>query len=118
MQYGNVMLDVAGMSKSGIERKATCRALFSKLLFLSEAEELFLDGQKGPALADIPAVFGATDDDAAKLRIVSLLEVDLGKLEDQFPSSEGPSSEGGGGGFFGDQPLDDRGGGGGGGGGW
>ena len=118
LQYGNVMLDVAGMSKSGIERKATCRALFSKLLFLSEAEELFLDGQKGPALADIPAVFGATDDDAAKLRIVSLLEVDLGKLEDQFPPSEGPSSEGGGGGFFGDQPLDDRGGGGGGGGGW
>ena len=75
-----------------------------------------------PALAsdylEIRIAFGATDDDAAKLRIVSLLEVDLGKLEDQFPPSEGPSSEGGGGGFFGDQPLDDRGGGGGGGGGW
>ena len=34
-QYGNVMLDVAGMTKAGIERKATCRALFSKILFLA-----------------------------------------------------------------------------------
>ena len=34
-KYGNVMLDVAGMTKAGIERKATCRALFSKLLFLA-----------------------------------------------------------------------------------
>ena len=120
-QYGNVMLDVAGMSKAGIERKATCRALFSKLLFLSEAEELFVDQSPGSAAAalDIPSVFGATDDDAAKLRIVSLLVVDLGKLEEQFPSSEGGGGGGGGGGFFGDQPADDGGsGGGGGGGGW
>ena len=116
------MLDVAGMSKAGIERKATCRALFSKLLFLAEAEELFPDQSPGSAAAalDVPGVFGATDDDAAKLRIVSLLEVDLGKLEEQFPSSSSSSSsEGGGGGFFGDQPPDDGGsGGGGGGGGW
>lgn len=113
------MLDVAGMSKAGIERKATCRALFSKLLFLSEAEELFPENSAAAtAMIDVPGVFGATEDDAAKLRIVSLLEVDLGKLEEQFPSS---SSEGGsgGGGFFGDQPADDGGsGGGGGGGGW
>lgn len=114
------MLDVAGMSKAGIERKATCRALFSKLLFLAEAEEL-LDQSEGSAasMLDIPGVFGATSDDAAKLRIVSLLEVDFGKLEDQFPSSP-PSDGGGGGGFFGDQPRDDEGSGGGGngGGGW
>jgi hypothetical protein len=36
-KYGNVMLDVAGMTKAGIERKATCRALFSKLLYLAGA---------------------------------------------------------------------------------
>ena len=29
-----------GMTKAGIERKATCRALFSKLLYLAESEEL------------------------------------------------------------------------------
>ena len=86
------------------------------------AEELVPDQSPGSAAAalDVPGVFGATDDDAAKLRIVSLLEVDLGKLEEQFPSSSSSSSsEGGGGGFFGDQPPDDGGsGGGGGGGGW
>ncbi len=31
-KYGNVMLEVKGMTKAGVERKATCRALFSKLL--------------------------------------------------------------------------------------
>ena len=36
-QYGNVMLEVKGMTKAGIERKATCRALFSKLLYLQGA---------------------------------------------------------------------------------
>lgn len=29
------MLDVKGMTKAGVERKATCRALFSKLLYLA-----------------------------------------------------------------------------------
>jgi hypothetical protein len=39
-KYGNVMLDTEGMTKAGIERKATCRALFSKLLYLVESEAL------------------------------------------------------------------------------
>lgn len=34
-KYGNVMLETEGMTKAGIERKATCRALFSKLLYLA-----------------------------------------------------------------------------------
>lgn len=34
-KYGNVMLETQGMTKAGIERKATCRALFSKLLYLA-----------------------------------------------------------------------------------
>lgn len=34
-RYGNVMLEVKGMTKAGIDRKATCRQLFSKLLYLS-----------------------------------------------------------------------------------
>ena len=29
-----------GMTKAGIERKATCRALFSKLLYLADSEDL------------------------------------------------------------------------------
>ncbi len=39
-KYGNVMLETAGMTKAGIERKATCRALFSKLLYLAGAQGL------------------------------------------------------------------------------
>ena len=58
-----------------MERKATCRALFSKLLYLAESEEL-LPGADAEARRSLVAdVFGATDDDAAQLRIVSLYEV-------------------------------------------
>lgn len=39
-KYGNVMLETAGMTKAGIERKATCRALFSKLLYLAGDKRL------------------------------------------------------------------------------
>ena len=43
----------------------------------AECEELL--AQEGPAFrqADVPAVFGATEDDTASLRIVSLQEVRL-----------------------------------------
>ena len=34
-KYGTVMLNTAGMTAAGIERKATARALFSKLLYLA-----------------------------------------------------------------------------------
>jgi hypothetical protein len=61
--------------QTGVERKATCRALFSKLLYLAESEEL-LPGADAEARRSLVAdVFGATDDDAAQLRIVSLYEV-------------------------------------------
>ncbi len=43
------------MTKAGIERKATCRALFSKLLYLAESEELApsLDGPKRRPLVQV-----------------------------------------------------------------
>ena len=34
-KYGTLMLNTAGLSAEGIERKASARALFSKLLYLS-----------------------------------------------------------------------------------
>ena len=46
-----------------------------------ELEELIpQDGAAAKAL-DIAGVFGATEDDAAKLRIISLVEVDVDALE-------------------------------------
>ncbi|CAK0783201.1 hypothetical protein CVIRNUC_006400 [Coccomyxa viridis] len=85
-KYGNVMLETEGMTKAGIERKATCRALFSKLLYLAESEKIL--AQDGPAAENLklPDIFGATEDDASSLRIVSLYEVDLDNLEGQFES--------------------------------
>lgn len=34
-KYGSVMLNTQGMTSAGVERKATARALFSKLLYLA-----------------------------------------------------------------------------------
>jgi len=80
-RYGTVMLETAGMTAAGIERKAAARALFSKVLYLAECEEVLGQASGAAAGLDIPAVFGATEEDAARLRLVSLVEVDLDKLE-------------------------------------
>lgn len=74
-KYGNVMLETEGMTQAGIERKATARALFSKMLYMVEKEELVT-----PAAAEtvnLRDIFGATEDDVARLRIASLYDVDL-----------------------------------------
>ncbi|EIE23581.1 hypothetical protein COCSUDRAFT_47354 [Coccomyxa subellipsoidea C-169] len=90
-KYGNVMLEVAGMTKAGIERKATCRALFSKILFLAESEKILDQESEAAQNLSIPKIFGATDEDTDGLRIVSLYEVDLDNLEGQFDKdSNGP----------------------------
>ena len=49
------------MTKAGIERKATCRALFSKLLYLAESEELApsLDAPKRRPLVQVRMVSSA-----------------------------------------------------------
>mmetsp|Transcript_10279 Transcript_10279/g.20292 ORF Transcript_10279/g.20292 Transcript_10279/m.20292 type:complete len:338 (+) Transcript_10279:3-1016(+) len=74
-KYGTVMLDTSGMSPAGVERKATSRALFSKMLYLVECDDVLdVDHRKNVDLRDI---FGATEDDVARLRIASLYEVDL-----------------------------------------
>lgn len=75
-KYGNVMFDTTGMSAAGIERKATSRALFSKMQYLIENEALVSSPEEA-ARVNLRDIFGATEDDAARLRIVSLYEVDL-----------------------------------------
>ncbi|KAK9819193.1 hypothetical protein WJX74_001239 [Apatococcus lobatus] len=83
-KFGNVMLETKGMTKAGIDRKATARTLFSKLLFLAEMEELLPQDSEAAQSIRLHHIFGATEDDMSKLRIVSLYEVDLDKLEGQF----------------------------------
>jgi hypothetical protein len=90
-KFGNVMLDTTGMSNAGIERKATARALFSKLLYIIECESIL--SPEIAATVDLREIFGATEDDAAKLRIASLYEVDLNAALD-LPSANEQSGWG------------------------
>jgi len=87
-KYGSLMLNTEGMTSAGIERKATCQALFSKLLYLSEHESL-LD-QESDAAKDVSLgeIFGATEEDQSKLRIISLEEVNLDKLDQMIEASD------------------------------
>jgi hypothetical protein len=77
-KYGGIMLDTSGMSAAGVERKATAQALFSKLLYLVECEDLL--GGTAAEGVNVRDIFGATEDDVARLRIASLYEVDLDGL--------------------------------------
>jgi hypothetical protein len=85
-KYGTLMLGAGaeGLSAAGIERKAACRALFAKLLYLVETDALVgsaastgraEDGGRAVfATADLRDVFGATEDDLDAVRIASLNE--------------------------------------------
>lgn len=92
-KYGNVMLDTSGMSAAGIERKATARALFSKMLYLVENEDL-ISTPEVAATVNLRDIFGATEDDVARLRIASLYDVDLEKAL-ELSSGDGGEENGG-----------------------
>lgn len=81
VKYGSLVMNTEGMTAAGVERKATCQALFRKLLFLTEQEALVRQGSLAAERINLGKIFGATEDDKAKLRIVSLTEVDLDKLD-------------------------------------
>lgn len=47
-KYGGLVLDTHGMTSSGVERKATCQALFKKLHYLTtEVEDLIPQARAG-----------------------------------------------------------------------
>jgi hypothetical protein len=55
-KYGTLMLNVDGFTAEGVERKATCRALFSKLLYLTEHEPLVAQGSEAFKTTDLRMV--------------------------------------------------------------
>jgi hypothetical protein len=85
-KYGTLMLgaEAQGLSAAGLERKAACRALFAKLLYLVETDALVgsaaatgksEDGTRAVfTAADLRDVFGATEEDIDAVRISSLNE--------------------------------------------
>lgn len=96
-QFGTVMMDTSSMTNAGIERKATAKLLFSKMLYLLECDQLWTNG--GESEADersemLRDVFGASSDDVAKLRLASIhTDIDLEKL---YSGDEGDDGSAGG----------------------
>lgn len=78
---GILMRKPSGMTASGLQKKATGRALFAKLMYLADQDAL-LPGAEGEKLQlKMKEIFGATEEDALELRIVSLSEADTDRLE-------------------------------------
>jgi hypothetical protein len=88
-KFGSLMVNTSGMTASGIERKATCTALFQKMLYLSECEALLAQSGPEAAALDLRSVFGATEEDVDRLRIVSLVDVDIDKLDRMASGGDG-----------------------------
>ncbi|KAF6265236.1 hypothetical protein COO60DRAFT_1623915 [Scenedesmus sp. NREL 46B-D3] len=93
-KYGTLMLNVDGFTAEGVERKATCRGLFSKLLYLTEHEPLVAQGSEAFKTTDLRMIFGATDEDVEKLRIVSLYDVDIDAMESLIKGSAADAAPG------------------------
>lgn len=81
-KYGTLMLNTEGFSTSGLERKATVKALSQKVLFLVECEALVTPGSDAASKVDLRTIFGATEEDMVKLRMASLHapDVDLERI--------------------------------------
>lgn len=50
---GTLMLTTEGMSAGGLQRKATCQALFSKMLYLTEHEPLVAQDSEAFRVTDL-----------------------------------------------------------------
>ena len=80
-KYGNVMFKPSGMTETGVAKKATACALFSKLLYLFESPEM-LGELSEAATGRLKNIFGAVDEDCDRLRIESLTsQADLEALD-------------------------------------
>ena len=71
-KYGILMRDVSEMGASGAARKIDGCGMFAKVMYLADLEE-FVPREKGAeAQQKLKEIFGATDEDYEKLRIVAL----------------------------------------------
>ena len=91
---GILMRRPRGMTAEGLARKTQGRALFSKLLYLAEAETegLLESGSRESTAQALMAVFGATSEDADALRIASLHQMSAEQL-DRLWGEQGDGSE-------------------------
>lgn len=86
-EKGRVLMDTSGMTEKGVKRKAAVQALFSKLLYLSELDEICQATSR--TSLQLKEIFGVTDDDAYSIRIETLSEVgDVESLEKMIPEDD------------------------------
>ncbi|CAG9464352.1 unnamed protein product [Pedinophyceae sp. YPF-701] len=82
-RYGYIMVDkeLDGLSSSGLQTKAALNAMFAKLLYLSEHHPLIDQNSEARANLSIPDVFKCPEWKAERLRIVSLVDMDMREVE-------------------------------------
>jgi len=86
---GILMRKPEGFTASGLQKKATGRATFAKLMYLADLVE-FVSAEKGKELQmKFMEIFGATSDDFEELRITTLSEADTDALEKLMGRGEG-----------------------------
>ena len=74
-KYGTLILDVSELTKSGAERKMVAAQMFSKLCYLADLPALVEDQEVATETGQkLKELFGATDEDYARLRVDSLSE--------------------------------------------
>ena len=72
-KYGTLILDVTELTKAGAQRKMIAAQMFSKLCYLSDLPALVADKQIAEEITmKLKELFGATDEDYARLRVDSL----------------------------------------------
>jgi len=101
-KYGVLMRDVSEMGASGMQRKVDGCAMFTKVMYLADLEQ-FISRTQGDAVQQrLKEIFGATDEDYAKLRITALgaEKMDISVLEamitQKAATTDGDENKGGG----------------------
>jgi hypothetical protein len=97
-KYGTLILDVSELTKSGAERKMVAAQMFSKLCYLADLPALVEDQEVAAETGQkLKELFGATDEDYARLRVDSLSESsDVSVLEKMSGFDKTSGGSGGG----------------------
>lgn len=97
-KYGILMTESTGLTAEAVTKKAAERAVFSKLLYLAELPEMVEQEEDNGNIAEslswqIQEIFGATSEDAEKLRIKTLSELEAQDFEKILTLGEEEAAE-------------------------
>lgn len=110
-KYGILMRDVSEMGSAGVQRKVDGCSMFAKVMYLADLEEFIPRGEGEAVQQRLKEIFGATDEDYAKLRIAALgsgkddVSVLEAMITEKSKDEAGKKNEGGGGDDEGGEPT-------------